>query len=174
MFFCSISLSSPRSTNACSHSWRHAQEDDGIEQEVGDKIMFMIAGLAIMTLLINGTTCGKLLSHFHMDRATKVGFLFVVPFFFFLLVFPFVPFLVVLRRCRNRGRFRRRPKPEPSGRFRHQANGGFGTRNWLLVLYLAKVLQLESRILWGPAHQILVVVVFALNSLLLTAVPRCV
>ncbi|CAN0007156.1 unnamed protein product [Pylaiella littoralis] len=47
------------------------QQHDGIGQEEGDKIMFMIAGLAIMTLLINGTTCGKLLSYFRMDRATK-------------------------------------------------------------------------------------------------------
>lgn len=47
-------------------------ENDNIAEEVGDKIMFMIAGLAIMTLLINGTTCGMLLHYFGMDRATKV------------------------------------------------------------------------------------------------------
>eukprot|EP00903_Cladosiphon_okamuranus_P017333 g15970.t1 len=48
-----------------------SKENENIEQDVGDKIMFMIAGLAIMTLLINGTTCGMLLSYFHMDKATK-------------------------------------------------------------------------------------------------------
>lgn len=48
------------------------QENPDISTEVGDKVMFHMAGLAIMTLLINGTTCGKLLHHFGMDRATKV------------------------------------------------------------------------------------------------------
>ena len=48
------------------------QENPEISTEVGDKVMFLMAGLAIMTLLINGTTCGKLLHHFGMDRATKV------------------------------------------------------------------------------------------------------
>eukprot|EP00752_Nemacystus_decipiens_P004872 g4435.t1 len=48
-----------------------SDDNDNIAEEVGDKIMFMIAGLAIMTLLINGTTCGMLLSYFGMDRATK-------------------------------------------------------------------------------------------------------
>ncbi|CAM9631642.1 unnamed protein product, partial [Ectocarpus sp. 12 AP-2014] len=47
------------------------QENEAIDDDVGDMVMFMIAGLAIMTLLINGTTCGKLLSYFRMDRATK-------------------------------------------------------------------------------------------------------
>ena len=48
------------------------QENPDISPEVGDKVMFLMAGLAIMTLLINGTTCGKLLHYFEMDRATKV------------------------------------------------------------------------------------------------------
>lgn len=48
------------------------QENPEIPKEIGDKVMFLMAGLAIMTLLINGTTCGKLMHYFGMDRATKV------------------------------------------------------------------------------------------------------
>lgn len=65
----------PSSAHCCApflSCFLYLKENEAIDDDVGDMVMFMIAGLAIMTLLINGTTCGKLLSYFRMDRATKV------------------------------------------------------------------------------------------------------
>ncbi|CAM9338058.1 unnamed protein product [Discosporangium mesarthrocarpum] len=47
------------------------QENNAIPKEIADKVIFHMAGLALLTLLINATTIGRLMHLFQMDRATK-------------------------------------------------------------------------------------------------------
>ncbi|CAM9476498.1 unnamed protein product [Chrysoparadoxa australica] len=44
-----------------------------IDQEIRDKILFFTSGIAVMTLLINGTTAGPLVKYFGLDRTTRAS-----------------------------------------------------------------------------------------------------
>lgn len=44
------------------------ERDERIDHEIGDRIVFYVAGIAMLTLLINGTTMKYLVAYFGLDR----------------------------------------------------------------------------------------------------------
>lgn len=61
-----------------------------IEQEVRDKIVFLTAGIAVLSLLVNGTTTGPLVRFLKLDRWGWLFFSLLRSAFFF-------PFFLVFR-----------------------------------------------------------------------------